>query len=355
MSSSPSCWQFEEVGKPLANAPFELKQLNRDEVTVEIAGCGLCHTDLGFIFDGVRTNLPLPLTLGHEISGRVVDAGEEAQSWIGKAVVISAVIPCGVCDHCRRGLGTICRNQKMPGNDIQGGFATHIQVPANGLCEVDEQRLAAAGLELADISVIADALTTPYQAAVQAEVERGDLVIVIGVGGVGGYAVQVAQALGAVVVAIDIDADKLATLTSYDASLTIDASATDGREIKKQLKAFAKEQGLRQTEWKVFECSGSIAGQQTAYSLLTFGGTLAVVGFTMEKLELRLSNLMAFHARAMGNWGCPPELYPDALELVLEGKVALGPFIEKHPLDEINQVIETAHHHQLRQRAILVP
>ena len=64
---------------------------------------------------------------------------------------------------------------------------------------------------------------------------------------------------------------------------------------------------------------------------------------------------MAFHARAMGNWGCPPELYPDALELVLEGKVALGPFIEKHPLDEINQVIETAHHHQLRQRAILVP
>ena len=60
MSSSPSCWQFEEVGKPLANAPFELKQLNRDEVTVEIAGCGLCHTDLGFIFDGVRTNLPLP-------------------------------------------------------------------------------------------------------------------------------------------------------------------------------------------------------------------------------------------------------------------------------------------------------
>lgn len=355
MLSSPNCWQFEEAGKPLSNTPFELLPLNGDEVTVEIAGCGLCHTDLGFIHDGVRTNHPLPLTLGHEISGRVVDAGEEAQSWIGKAVIISAVIPCGGCDHCRRGLGTICRNQKMPGNDIQGGFATHIQVPANGLCEVDEHRLTAVGLELADVSVIADALTTPYQAAVQAEVKSGDLAIVVGAGGVGGYAVQVAHALGAVVVAIDIDSDKLNNLSSYGAALTIDASVVEGREIKKRIKEFAKEQGLRQTEWKIFECSGSKAGQQTAYSLITFGGTLAVVGFTMEKLELRLSNLMAFHARAMGNWGCPPELYPDALELVLDKKVVLAPFIEKHPLNEINQVIDSAHHHQLKQRAILVP
>ena len=110
------------------------------EVVVAIAGCGVCHTDLGYFYDGVRTNHPLPLALGHEISGRVVAAGAGAERWIGKAVIVPAVLPCGECDLCRRGLGTICRTQKMPGNDIQGGFATHIVVPGRGLCEVDEAR-----------------------------------------------------------------------------------------------------------------------------------------------------------------------------------------------------------------------
>ena len=121
------------------------------EVVVAIAGCGVCHTDLGYFYDGVRTNLPLPLTLGHEISGRVIAAGDGAQGWIGKSVIVPAVLPCGECDLCRRGLTTICRAQKMPGNDIQGGFASHIVVPARGLCEVDLDRLGRAGLELAQV------------------------------------------------------------------------------------------------------------------------------------------------------------------------------------------------------------
>src|SRR5690606_15607171 len=98
----------------------------------------------------------------------------------------------------------------MPGNDIHGGFATHVVVPARGLCAVDERRLAAARIDLADLSVVADAVTTPYQAVVQAGVKDGDLVLVNGVGGVGGYAAQIAQALGATVVALDVSDDKLA-------------------------------------------------------------------------------------------------------------------------------------------------
>ena len=66
------------------------------------------------------------------------------------------------------------------------------------------------------------------------------------------------------------------------------------------------------------------AGQLTAYSLLVHGATLSVVGFTMDKVEVRLSNLMAFDARALGNWGCPPEAYPAALDLVLDGKVQIA-------------------------------
>jgi 6-hydroxycyclohex-1-ene-1-carbonyl-CoA dehydrogenase len=243
----------------------------------------------------------------------------------------------------------------MPGNDIQGGFATHIVVPAQGLCAVDEKRLAEVGIALADLSVIADAVTTPYQAVVQAGVKPGDLVVVNGVGGVGGYAVQVAAAFGGKVVAIDVSDAKLANIGEAGAALTLNARTLGPREIKQAIQGFARDNGLRPTEWIIFECSGTRAGQEAAFGLLNHGATLCVVGFTMDKVEIRLSNLMAFHARAIGNWGCPPELYPDALELVLAGRVRVAPFVEKHPLADINHVFESAHAGRLARRAVLVP
>ena len=348
-------WPMEEPGKAFSRVEFEPDEPQANEVVVEIAGCGVCHTDLGFFYDGVRTRHPLPLTLGHEMSGRVIRSGSTAGQWLDKTVVIPAVIPCGSCDLCDRGRGTICRNQKSPGIDMHGGFATHVTVPSVGLCEIDTGRLAEVGMELPDASVIADALTTPYQAVVQAEVEPGDLAVVIGVGGVGGYAVQIAAAKGATVVAIDVDQEKLERLTDFGASMIINAREVRGRDVRDAIRQFTKDNELRQTEWKIFECSGTAAGQASAFGLLTYGSCLSVVGFTMDKVELRLSNLMAFHARALGNWGCLPEHYPDALEMVLTGKVSMLPFIERHPLSEINEVFAKAHDGALTRRAILIP
>jgi 6-hydroxycyclohex-1-ene-1-carbonyl-CoA dehydrogenase len=348
-------WKMVSQDAPMKLEEFEPAAPSADEVIVQIAGCGVCHTDLGYYYDGVRTNQPLPLTLGHEISGRVVATGSTAKTWQGKAVIVPAVMPCGECDACKRGKGTICRAQKMPGNDIEGGFATHITVPARGLCLVDEARLTAVGLQLADVSVVADALTTPYQAAVQAGIKPGDLVIVNGVGGVGGYAVQVAAALGAVVVAIDVVPAKLAAVADYGAALTLNARDFDLRGLKKEIAGFAKTNNLRPSEWIIMECSGTAAGQSTAFGLLNHGATMCVIGFTMDKVEVRLSNLMAFHARLLGNWGCPPELYPGALDLVLCGKIKLAPFVEQRPLDQINDVFKAVHDGKFVRRAILTP
>ena len=348
-------WMMTAPGEPLQLEEFDPLTPGADEVVIEVAGCGVCHTDLGYYYDNVRTNHALPLTLGHEISGTVVAAGKDAEQWLDQTVIVPAVIPCGKCDACMRGRGTICPNQKMPGNDIQGGFASHVTVPAIGLCPVDVEKLAAVGLSLADVSVVADAVTTPYQAVVQAGVSLGDLVVVNGVGGVGGYAVQIAAAMGATVVAVDVVEEKLAALTSYGAALTLNARDMDSRELKKQIVGFAQASGMRTTEWIIFECSGTAAGQTAAFGLLNHGATLCTVGFTMDKVEVRLSNLMAFHARVLGNWGCPPELYPGALELIMNGKIKIAPFVEQRPLSEINQVFQTVHDGKLARRAILVP
>jgi len=63
----------------------------------------------------------------------------------------------------------------------------------------------------------------------------------------------------------------------------------------------------------------------------------------------------AWVGRALGSWGCPPEAYPDALELVLEGKVKVKPFVEPHPLSDIDRVFAAVHHREITRRAVLVP
>lgn len=348
-----------QVQQPLLRTSTTLGVLKEDEALVRVVGCGVCHTDLGFFYEGIRTQKSLPLTLGHEISGIVEDAGATYQSLLGKAVIIPAVLPCGACELCRKGLGTICRKQKMPGNHIDGGFASHIIVPAQYLCEVgvadEHTTFDASGVTLRELSVVADAVTTPYQALKTSGLEAGDLALFIGVGGIGGFGVQLAKALGASVVAIDIDDRKLHTLTQYGADLTLNAKALDKKAIRSALQNFVVEKSLSPFEWKIFETSGTKAGQELAFSLLTHGATLSVVGFTMDTLELRLSNLMAFNARALGNWGCHPQYYPEVLELVRTGKIKLAPFVQKFPLSEINSVFERLHHRELDKRPVLVP
>lgn len=355
MSNAAYRWVMKAVGQPMERQAFDVGPPGPGEVVVKIAGCGVCHTDLGFFYDGVRTNHALPLTLGHEISGYVVAAGEGVTALLNRAVLIAAGIHCGECDPCKRGKGTLCTNERMPGNDIHGGFASHITVPACGVVPVDEARLKQINLSLSSLSVVADAVTTPYQAVQQSGLGPGDLAIVNGVGGVGGYCVQVAHAMGATVVAIDVDPIKLSMISGYGADLTINAREVEGRDVKKKIATFAKERGLRPTEWIVFECSGTRVGQESAFALLVRGSTLCVVGFTMDKVEVRLSNLMALHARALGNWGCLFKNYPPALELVLEGKVKVLPFVEERPLDQINEVFEAVHDRRISRRVVLVP
>ena len=125
-------WALVSPGEALEWSESALASPGDDEVVVRVAGCGVCHTDLGFFHGHVPTRSPLPLVLGHEISGTVVQTGANSAAWQGKDVLVAAVIPCGDCDFCRAGRGNTCRCQTMPGNDCDGGFADYVVVPATG-------------------------------------------------------------------------------------------------------------------------------------------------------------------------------------------------------------------------------
>jgi len=337
---------------------LELKDLpplepGPDQVVVKVAGCGVCHTDIGYAFDGVPTRHPLPLVLGHEIVGLVVKAGERVAHWQGKTVIVPAVIPCGECAACKAGRATICRKQFMPGNDGDGGFATHVVVPGRGLCCVPDK--LPSGIKLAALAVVADAVTTPYEAICRAQLGPDNIAVFTGVGGIGGFGVQIAAAFGAAVIAIDIDRERLELAAQHGAALTLNASQMNEKDLKSAVRSFAKQSGRNGIGLKIFETSGTTAGQATAFGLLDHGGYLSVVGYSPRPVEIRLSNLMAFDATARGNWGCPPEQYSAAMSLVLEGKVALEPYVEEHSLDEAPEVLKAVHERVIRRHAILVP
>ena len=341
------------VGRPLERFEGTMAGPEAGAVVIRVAGCGVCHTDLGFAVDGVPTRQPLPLVLGHEISGTVVAAGAGVTIAEGQDVIVPAVIPCGECPACRAGRSAVCRTQFMPGNDGDGGFASLVKVPARGLCPVPDR--LPDGVALADLSVVADAVTTPYEAILRAGLTENDVAVFVGAGGVGGFGVQIAAAMGAAVAAIDIDPERLAMAGEHGAGLTLNAGDHDFKSIKGAVRQFRKESGKSGIGLKVFETSGTPQGQQTAFGLVDFGGYLAVVGFTPKKVEIRLSNLMALDATARGNWGCPPDRYPGAMELVLSGKIRLGPFVKHFSLDDTVEVMEAVAAHTMKKRPVLVP
>lgn len=343
-------YQMTATDAPLARVTMPFPELGANDAVVQVAGCGVCHTDLSFWHSGVPTRHQLPLVLGHEISGTVIHGPSQFK---GKKVIVPAVLPCGQCELCKRGRGNICQKQLMPGNDFHGGFASHAVVPAQYLVPVPESALI--DHSLAELAVIADAVSTPYQVIVKSDLQPGDLAIVIGVGGIGIYAAQLANIMGGKVIAIDIAQDKLDQLAQVGVTSTICAAGLDIKGIKEKVKEHCKKKGAPSHSWKIYECSGTKAGQELAFALLNTAGTLSVVGFTLDKLDMRLSNLMAFDANIIGTWGCRPELYAEVIKLVADGRLKLKPFTETRPMSHINDVFQDSLAHRISRRAVLIP
>jgi 6-hydroxycyclohex-1-ene-1-carbonyl-CoA dehydrogenase len=340
----------------LEKTEIPVPELGSGDVLVKIAGCGVCHTDLSYFYDGVPTVTKPPLTLGHEIAGTVVATGSDMAHLMGKNVIVPAVMPCNGCDICDKGRGNRCLAQKMPGNSlgIYGGFSDYIPVPGGDLCVIDDLK----GRPLANFAVIADAGTTPYQAAMRAELTEGDPVLITGItGGVGVYMAQVAKALGAKpIVGLARHEEKLQRALSLGADYVINTKGKDFKAIQGEFREIAKKAGIKaNVGWKIFECTGVGAAQDIALGLLGFIGKLVIVGFGMQQNSYSISRLMAFDADVIGTWGCLPKYYPKVLEMVQNGKIQIDELLETRPMSKISEAFEEAHSGGLTKRIVLTP
>ncbi len=338
--------------EPPVARDLPLSDPGRSQVLLEVEACGLCHTDLSYASGSVAPRHALPLVLGHEITGRVIAAGAGAEQLMGRSVLVPAVLPCGECDFCTAGRANACPRQKMPGNDIHGGFASHVMLPAGALVPLDD---APEGIRLDNLSVVADAVSTAYQAILRAGVEEGDAVFVVGAGGVGSFLTQIAHALGARVIACDVSPERLESAARHGAEHTVNVADRAPREVRNEIRGTARDWRVPSLRWRIFECSGTASGQLLAYALLSHAATLVQVGYTFDKVTVRLSNLMAFDATVHGTWGCPPEIFPEVLAMIYDGRVVLEPFVDHAPMSELGKLLDDMAGHRLTRRMILHP
>lgn len=307
---------YNGVDRPLEVADVPIPTPASGEALVRVAACGMCHTDLHYLDHGVKPFKDPPLILGHEVAGTVERLGPDSEGHAeGERVLIPAVLSCGRCRYCRQGRENLCDNLVMLGNNIDGGYAEFVVVPARELVSVP------AGMSLEHASVIADALSTPYHAVKhRGRVRPGDVVAVMGCGGVGLNVVQCAVAAGGRVIAIDLSDERLALARQLGAGETINPGTVE--RLDKHVKKLTGG-GVD----VAFEAIGNPATIRGAYGLLRKGGRLCVIGYTPEDVTLSAARLMYYELEVVGSLGCGGGEYPEIIALVEAGRLTLEPIV----------------------------
>ena len=321
---------FHGAGRPLEVTEVPTPKPGPGEALIEVAGCGLCHTDLHYLDHGVKTFKAPPLILGHEAAGTVAELGAGVTArQAGDRVLIPAVLSCGRCRYCRQGRENLCDRMAMLGNNIDGAYAEYVVVPAAELVSVPES------IPLERASVIADAVSTPYHAVTRrGKVRPGDQVAVVGCGGVGLNVVQCATMAGGRVVAVDVNDQRLAMARRLGAVETVNPQAVQRPDKRvRELTGGGAD--------VAFEAIGSPATIQLAYGLLKRGGRLCVIGYSAEEVALSAAKLMYFELEIVGSLGCGAGEYPEILGLVEAGRLKLDEIVSGTlPLERINDGLD---------------
>src|SRR6185295_8879760 len=214
-----------QIAKP--NAAFELVERPTPEpgprqVRIKVEACGICHSDV-FTATGAFPGVNYPAVPGHEIAGRIDAIGSDVTTWkVGQRVGVGWFGgACFVCDRCRRGDFITCRNLKVPGLHYDGGYADYIIAPIDALASIPDELDATAAAPLLCAGI------TTFNALRHSGAGPGDVVAVLGLGGLGHLGAQFAAKMGMKTVGIARGKDKEALARKLGAHVYIDNEAKD--------------------------------------------------------------------------------------------------------------------------------
>ncbi|NDZ78714.1 alcohol dehydrogenase catalytic domain-containing protein [Streptomyces sp. SID10853] len=228
--TSPRAMQVAEPGGPFTLVHTDLPEPGPGRVRIAVAACGICHSD-AMITGGMLPGVTFPVTTGHEIAGRVDALGPGADGWqAGDRVAVGWYGgSCGYCGACRSGDAVNCARLEIPGAAYPGGYADTVVVPAVALARVPDE------LTSVEAAPLACAGVTVFNALRRSAAVPGDLVAVLGIGGLGHLGVQFASKMGFRTVAIARGAEKAKLAYGLGARHYIDSTAENVADALQEL------------------------------------------------------------------------------------------------------------------------
>jgi 2-desacetyl-2-hydroxyethyl bacteriochlorophyllide A dehydrogenase len=265
--------QLVQIGAPLADAEVPLPEIGPSDVLVQVAACGICHSDVHYRENISRIDR-LPVTLGHEVAGRVETLGEEVDHVSPEdRVYVHYLISCGCCDFCVRGHEQFCIKGQMIGKHRDGGYAEFVKVPGQNVFVLPDE----IPFELGAIMMCSSA--TALHALNKARLKSGDSVAIFGFGGLGFSALQLSRAFGcSEIYVVDINPTKLASIATFG-GVAIDAAAGDPVD---QIREATGGKGVDVS----IELVGSAMTMGQAVRCLGVFGRAALVGLTAQSMSV---------------------------------------------------------------------
>lgn len=334
------------TGQPLSAVELPTPTPGPGEILVRVRAAGICHSDAHYRA-GRSASLVPPVTLGHEVAGEVAALGSGVTTHaIGDRVCLHYLVTCGQCAPCAAGREQWCTTGKMLGHHRDGGYAEFIVVPAKNGVKLPKEIPFEHGAAMMCSSA------TSLHALKRGRLAAGDTVAVIGIGGLGISAVQLAKALGASeVFAIDLSAEKLTAATRYGA-IPIPAKDTDPvAEVRKRTGGRGVDVAL--------EVVGHPTTIRQALQMCAVHGRAVVAGLTRSDIAIdTYRELLGPETELIGSNDHLLHELPELLELAQKQKLDLSEVVVRTvPLDAavVNRVLDDLDAHRAPLRTVIVP
>lgn len=340
-------YRIVQWGQPPVLMDVPVPEPGPGQVLIKVGGAGACHSDLHLIHgDQSIATFPANFTLGHENAGWIAALGPGVQGFReGDAVAVNAAWGCGVCQNCRQGCDNYCEHvvesPRAGGLGSDGGMAEYMLVPAT------RWLVPLRSLDPRDAAPLTDATATSYHAVkrVLPRLVPGATAVVIGVGGLGQFAVQLLRVLsGATIVAVDTTEEKLALARELgaDEGLLSNADTADG------IKALTGGQGVE----AVLDFVGANPTQALAATVTRRQGQVIVIGLGGGSYPLAYGKVPTGATFAITMGASIGEL-AEVVALAEAGRIRIR--TERFPLEQAQEVYDRMEANQLQGRAVILP
>jgi propanol-preferring alcohol dehydrogenase len=330
--------QVTRAGGPLELVERPIPEAPAGHVLIAVQACGICHSDT-LAKDGQWPGLAYPRVPGHEVAGVVAQAGSGVKGWArGQRVGVGwHGGHCGHCDSCRHGDFVTCENLRVPGLSYDGGYAEYMVAPQEALVRIPES------LSDVDAAPLLCAGITTFNALRNGGARAGDVVAILGVGGLGHLGVQFARKMGFETVAVGLGQDIAPLATELGAHHYVDAASQD---VAQALKALGGARLILATVPSGKAMAAAIGG-------LGMNGRLVMVGWSDEPVDVPIPPFV-MQRNTLQGW--PSGTSADSQEaLRFSALSGVTPMIEEYPLGRAAEAYERMKSGKARFRVVLRP